>query len=581
MGMPVKTFLEKWDSKKIGLEAHQKALQGESMNYEIELYDRIWTAHVEPFRDEEGSIIGVLGMAYDITERKNQEIALMIEKERLLVTLRSIGDAVITTDNSGKVTLLNPVAEKLTGWSQIDAEGKFLSEVFPVFNELTGAAIEDPVAKVISTGQVVELANHAVLKSKNGVSLSIADSGAPIRNKDGKVLGIVLVFRDVTQEQKIQSELLKKMKLESLGLLAGGIAHDFNNILTAILGNVSLAKTELDPEMPARRYMDETEIATLKARDLSSQLLAFTKGGAPQKTISSFTPQIEDSTRFVLRGSNIRSTFYISDNLWKGAIDPGQITQVVHNLVINAQQAMPGGGEMVIRAGNVMIDEQRAKTLLLHPGPYISITFKDNGKGIPSELMSKVFDPFFTTKEKGSGLGLFMAYSIIKNHNGAIKVESTVGLGTTVTIFLPAVTENIPIEESKKEEIFLGSGRILLMDDENLVTDMASKMLQKLGYEVEIAYRGEEALEKFRAAKESRRPFKAVIMDLTIPGGKGGKQTIQEMLAYDPDTKAVVSSGYSNDPIMAEFLKHGFKGCVAKPYRIQDLSKVLYQVLQS
>jgi CheY-like chemotaxis protein/two-component sensor histidine kinase len=322
-------------------------------------------------------------------------------------------------------------------------------------------------------------------------------------------------------------------------------------------------------------------MATLKARDLSSQLLSFTKGGASHKTIASIARLIEDSTRFVLRGSNIRSTFYLPDNLWLAEIDPGQITQVVNNLVINAQQAMPGGGEIVISIGNVMIGEQRAKTLILNPGPYVSLTIKDNGKGIPSDLMNKIFDPFFTTKEKGSGLGLFMVYSIVKNHDGGITIESKVGLGTTVTIYLPAVTDKKAMEENQKEEIFPGSGRILVMDDEELVTNMASKMLQKLGYEVDIVSHGEDALEKYREAKENDNPFKAVIMDLTIPGGKGGKQTIQEILAYDPETKAIVSSGYSNDPIMAEFQKYGFKGCVAKPYRIQDLSKVLYQVLQS
>jgi CheY-like chemotaxis protein len=195
--------------------------------------------------------------------------------------------------------------------------------------------------------------------------------------------------------------------------------------------------------------------------------------------------------------------------------------------------------------------------------------------------MNKIFDPFFTTKEKGSGLGLFMAYSIIKNHDGAITVESKVGLGTTVTIYFPAVTDNISIEENQKEEIFFGTGKILLMDDEDLVTNMASKMLQKLGYEVEIAYSGEEALERYREAKRNHLPFRAVIMDLTIPGGKGGQQTIKEILAYDPDAKVIVSSGYSNDPIMAEFKKYGFQGCVVKPYRIQDLSKALYQVLRS
>lgn len=581
VGISLWDFFQTRDPENPSIAAHLHALRGNSSSYDTEWAARVYQAHVEPFFDQNKNIIGTIGVASDITEIKRATDALAEEKERLNVTLRSIGDGVITTDALGKVILINPVAESLIGWTQQEVFERPLSDVFHIINEKTRVQSENPVTQVLARGEIVTLANHTILISKNGRERNIADSGAPIRDKNGDLIGVVLVFRDVTQEHQIQSELLKKMKLESLGLLAGGIAHDFNNILTAILGNVSLAKMELDSESPARRYLDGTEIATLKARDLSSQLLSFTKGGAPLKTISPFTRLVEDSTRFILRGSNILSTFYIPDNLWMGDYDPGQITQVVHNLVINAQQAMPGGGEIVISAGNVVIDEKRSKTLILNPGPYVFLTFKDTGKGIPSDLLNKVFDPFFTTKEKGSGLGLFMAYSIIKNHGGAITVESKVGLGTTVTIYLPAVTDSSPLKETRKEAIFLGSGRILLMDDEELITNMATKMLQKLGYEIEVASRGEEALEKYRKAKENDLPFKAVIMDLTIPGGKGGKETIQEMLAYDPGVKAIVSSGYSNDPIMADFKKYGFKGCIAKPYRIEDFSKILYQVLQT
>ncbi|MBI1823440.1 MAG: PAS domain S-box protein [Nitrospirae bacterium] len=384
LGRSIPTLLEKSPLKELIVQKHQDALKGESGHYEFLFGARFWTAHVEPFRDRNGLITGVLGIAYDITEKKSQESKLIAEKERLLVTLGSIGDAVITTDKEGRVTLMNPVAQDLSGWSQAEAEGKFLPEVFQIYNELTGSALENPVSKVISTGRTVAIANHTILKSRDGTVRAIADSGAPIQDSQGNILGVVLVFRDVTQQMKIQNELLKKMKLDSLGLLAGGIAHDFNNILTAILGNISLAKTELDPGLTAIRYLNETETATLKARDLSSQLLAFTKGGAPQKKVTSIARLVEESTRFVLRGSNIKSVFYFPDNLWLGEFDPGQIAQVVHNLVINSKQAMSDGGEIIISAANTNIEEPRATALILDVGPYVAITFKDNGKGIPS-----------------------------------------------------------------------------------------------------------------------------------------------------------------------------------------------------
>lgn len=487
----------------------------------------------------------------------------------------------ITTNSQGNVVLINPVAEKLTGWRQNEAEGNPLSLIFKIFNEITGQPIEDPVRKVIITGQVVALANHTYLKSKEGNKIPIADSGAPIRDKEGNIIGVVLVFRDMTHEYKMQNEILRQMKLESLGLLAGGIAHDFNNILTAILGNVSLARIELDSKVTVNRYLDETEKATLKAKELASQLLTFSKGGIPQKKILSIKPLIEESTRFALRGSNIVPLFHFPDTLWRVMVDPGQITQVVHNLIINAQHAMPKGGEIVITAQNETLDEQGAKTLVVTEGSFVSICFKDNGAGIPKEIKNKIFDPFFTTKEKGSGLGLFSVFSILKNHDGAVTFESRVGLGTTFCIYLPAVLENLHEEEIKENIVFYGTGRILMMDDDELIRNMAVAMLGKLGYEVEVVRTGEEALDMYRKGKETNKPFRAVIMELTIPGGKGGKATIKELLTIDPDAVAIVSSGYSNDPVMANYLEHGFKGRVVKPYRIEDLSETLSKIINN
>ena len=534
-----------------------------------------------PLEDERGNRRGILASYYDITDKKRQEAEISAERERLLVTLWSIGDAVVTTDQDGKVTLINPVAQELTGWNHLEAVGRRLSEVFDVYNELTGQPIDDPVTKVISTGQIITLANHTVLKSRLGRTRPIADSGAPIRNREGEIIGVVLVFRDVTLEQQMRDEVLKKLKLDSLGLLAGGIAHDFNNILAAILGNISLAKIDLGTESPSIRYLTETEQATLRARDLASQLLAFSKGGAPQKRLLSIRNLIVDSSRFALRGSNIKFNFYFPENLWPVEIDSSQITQVVHNIVINARQAMPGGGEIFISGNNMELNSQMAKHLMLPAGRYITLSFKDLGPGISPDIINKIFDPFFTTKRSGSGLGLFSSYTIAKNHDGTLTVDSKVNYGSNFTLYLPASPEKSLSEESSRDTIIYGTGRILLMDDDQMVRTMTAELLKKLGYEVETANKGEEVLEKYQKATEEKRPYEIVIMDLTVPGGKGGKDTLDELLILDPNVKAVVSSGYSNDPIMAEFEAHGFKGCVAKPYRIEDLSRVISRIMGS
>ncbi len=514
----------------------------------------------------------------DISDRRRTEKALREEHEELRVTLRSIGDGVITSDSAGKVKSMNRVAEKLTGWSEAEAVGKPLEEVFQIFNEKTGKPVENPVQKVLESGEIVRLAKYTVLKSKDGTERSIADSGAPIRSQDGKTFGVVLVFRDVTGEKKMQEELLKAMKLESIGLLAGGIAHDFNNILTAILGNVALAKQETDPQSAYQR-LTETERAVKRAKDLAFQLLTFSKGGAPRKQVLSIVELVKESTQFALRGSPVRPEFYFAHDLWSVEVDEGQMTQVVHNLVINAHQAMPHGGVILINTENKTLEEQEAKKLMIPPGPYILLSFKDTGKGIPKEALNKIFDPFFTTKEKGSGLGLFSTYSIVKNHDGMVTVSSELGAGTTFFIYLPAVVEAITGIQEKGKEIVPGSGRILVLDDDEMVRNTTGSLLKHLGYEVDYAATGEEATEKYKQAKEADHGFGAVIVDLTLPGGMGGKETMEKLIEYDPRVQAIIASGYSNDPTIANYHDFGFKDYLAKPYQIGLLSRVLHRVL--
>jgi PAS domain S-box-containing protein len=509
--------------------------------------------------------------------RHKMEKRLKEREEWLSIILKSIGDAVIATDDKGVITFMNPVAQDLTGWKEEEAIGKPLAEVFYIINEKTRKRCENPVEKVIETGGVVGLANHTVLISRDGTERILADSGAPIRDREGKIIGVVLVFRDITEKQKMEEELQKVEKLESIGLLAGGIAHDFNNLLMAILGNITLAKMYARPEDKVLERLEEAEKAGLRAKELTQQLLTFSKGGAPAKKTALIQELIKDSASFALRGSNVRCEFFFPDGLWPAEVDEGQISQVINNLIINAAQAMPEGGVIKVRAENLTVKPEHS--LPLKEEKYVKITIEDQGTGISKEHLPKIFDPYFTTKQKGSGLGLATTYSIIKRHDGYITVESELGKGTSFYIYLPASEKEVPKRKAEEEEILPGKGKVLLMDDEEAVRKVAGKMLKSLGYEVEFAEEGGQAIELYKEARESGKPFDLVILDLTVPGGMGGKETIKKLLEIDPKVKAIVSSGYSNDPIMADFKKYGFRGVIAKPYKVRELSEELHRVM--
>jgi PAS domain S-box-containing protein len=509
-------------------------------------------------------------------ERQRTETLLETEKERLAVTLQSIGDGVITTDTDGRIVLMNRVAQNLTGWNEQAAFGKPLPEVFRIIHEKTREPSDNPVEKTLKTGDIVELANHTVLIAKDGAERIIADSGAPIRDKSNRLLGVVLVFRDVTEKQHLEDELIKSQKLESIGVLAGGIAHDFNNILTAILGNVALAKTHTQSGDKIHDLLSEAEKAFWRARDLTQQLLTFAKGGAPVKKAAALNDIIQDTTHFVLAGANVRAEFNLPPDLWSVEYDGGQISQVINNLVMNAVQAMPEGGVIRIDAENVVLLNA---IVPLPPGRYVKLSFKDQGVGIAPQHLAKVFDPYFTTKQKGSGLGLATTYSIIKRHGGYIAVESEVGIGSTFMVYLPASKEQLAGEDRKMEQTITGAGKILLMDDEEILRKVAAALLTRLGYDVRLARDGKEALELYRKEMQTEKPFAAVILDLTVPGSMGGEECLRRLKEIDPAVKAIVSSGYSNDPIMARFREYGFRGVVAKPYQLPELSQTLAKVV--
>jgi PAS domain S-box-containing protein len=520
-----------------------------------------------------------LQIATDISERKLAEIGLAEETERLAVTLRSIGDGVITTDTGGRVVLINQVAEGLTGWSSDEATGRPLVEVFSIIHEVTRKPCENPVEKVLAAGKIVEMANHTVLIAKNGQERSIADSGAPIKDKDGRILGVVLVFRDITAELRTEQELAKVKKMESIGVLAGGLAHDFNNILAAILGNIELSLLDAGLPLKTRQTLQEAVKATQRARGLTSQLLTFAKGGDPIKESASLVEVIRDSADFVLRGSKSACRYLFADDLWLVDIDRGQISQVVQNLILNASQAMPVGGVIEVSCEN-LASEDSASVGLPKKGDYVMMKIKDNGIGIPEDLLDKIFDPYFSTKQQGSGLGLAISHSIVNKHDGHIMVQSTPGIGTVFTVYLPASGQgSVPAAPAEEAAGRTKNARILIMDDEAMIRDVTKALLSKMGHEVLLAEEGAGAVRIYQEAMAGKTPIDLVIMDLTIPGGMGGKEAVQKILALDPLAKVIVSSGYSHDPIMANFNDYGFCSALAKPFAFSELSKIVNQFL--
>jgi PAS domain S-box-containing protein len=397
-----------------------------------------------------------------------------------------------------------------------------------------------------------------------------------VKDAQGRTVRTYGVNQDITERKRMEEELLRAQKLESVGVLAGGIAHDFNNILATILGNVSLARMKVDPEDELFDLLREAETASTRAQTLTKQLLTFAKGGAPVKETTSIKDILKESSLFVLRGSKCGCEFSIAEDLWPAEVDVGQISQVINNIVINANQAMPKGGIIQVAAENLIIKDRHG--LPLKQGKYIRISIKDQGVGITKEHLANIFDPYFTTKQEGSGLGLATSYSIIKNHDGHITVESQLGVGTTFHIYLPASDKAVPEKEEVK--LIKGQGRILVMDDEASLRKMLGRMLKNLDYESEYAKDGAEAIRMYKDAQEAEKPYDAVILDLTIPGGMGGKDTVKKLLEINPEVKAIVYSGYADDPVLANFQEYGFKGMMPKPFESRSLGKVLHEVLK-
>ena len=555
---------------------------------EIEYYHKngstLWFENIiSGLRDKNGILCGFHGVARDIAERKQTEEMLRESEEKYRSMIEHSNDMIWTLDQAGNFTFFNEQTEKVAGLKMKDWIGKsfvplILDEDLPMITEV--------FQKSLNGGF---LQYELRFKDQNKNILTIAVNTAPIL-KNGEINGIVSFGRDITEQKRLQEEVLKARKLESLGTLAGGIAHDLNNLLFAVMGNISLAEYDLKPEIGTSESLKAAEEACIKAKELSARLITFSKGGDPVKKMMSIDILLKDIVMSALSGSNIKPEMSISDDIRQVNIDEGQVKQVVRNIVANAKEAMNDNGQLTVSCENVDIAEEGYLTL--SQGEYIKISFADQGSGISKENLGKIFDPYFSTKDmgadKGQGLGLTVSYSIIKKHGGLINVESKPGTGSIFSVYLPTASakesdlqkpEEQPAAQKPVKKPATDTGKILLMDDEEAIRTFLGQALTRSGYDVETCIEGKEAVEIYKKAMESKDPFDVAILDLTSKVGMGGQETMRRLIEIDPDVKGIVITGYSNDPAVANFKAYGFSGSLTKPATSDELSKVINEVV--
>ncbi len=521
--------------------------------------------------------VRTVGAVLDITARKEAEEKVRQSEEFIRGILDTVDEGFIVVDRDYRILTANRAYCAQVALPVDVVIGKHCFELShrvsrPCYEE----GEECAVRQVFVTGRP-----HAALHKHpdpEGHTLFVETKAFPIKDASGAVTSVIETINNITERHLLEEERLKTQKLESIGVLAGGIAHDFNNLLQGIFGYMSMAKLTLDQREKSLAMLEQAEKALHQSVNLTSQLLTFSKGGKPVKNVIDLRPVIENAATFALSGSRSDFRVDIDPGLWHADADGGQVGQVIQNIVLNADQAMPRGGRVAISARNLPASETESHAGL-ERRDYVVIGIEDQGVGIQEAHLDKIFDPYFTTKEKGSGLGLATSYSIIRNHGGRIEVRSVVGKGSTFHIYLPATRTAAPLPAERPQPASTRKARVLVMDDELIIRKVAQELLGSLGHDVAVAENGDAAVEQYRRAIAEGRPFDVVILDLTVRGGKGGAETMRELLAIDPGVKAVVSSGYSDDQVIATFRQHGFCFFLKKPYDIQELGRVLNDVM--
>ncbi len=507
----------------------------------------------------------LLIISRDITERREGERALRNEKERLDVTLNNISEGVIVTDMEGRTILANNSAANMLNLERKGMVGLKLGDIYHLEGSASGEDAVSAIVKALKNGSAST--SYRVKLRSDQQYLLINESASPIFEGE-KMVGAVLAFHDVTAEKNLEEEISKAARLRTIGALAGGIAHDFNNVLTIIMGNIELTRKSIGSETEPEKWLDDISRALERAKELSNQLLTFSKGGAPVKRDIALAEVINDAVSELSIDRTVRVDLNLSKDLGKINVDERQMKQALMHVLKNAHEAMPEGGVLGVSAVRSLIHERNP---FLSPGEYVHIQIRDTGYGIPSTEMDHIFEPYFTTKQDHAGMGLAVAYSIVKAHGGHISIDSDVERGTMVHIHLPSMKPDKPSDKmAKKPAVRKNQLKILVMDDEQMIRELATEMLDVLGHKPKSVYGGEEALQQYAGAMASGDPYDLVIMDLTIPNGMGGKEAIVEILKIDPNARVIVSSGYSNDPVMSDFRKFGFSYVMPKPYKMKD-----------
>ena len=524
----------------------------------------------------------ILSATVDITDRKLAVSALQASEENLRVTLNSIGDAVITTDMKGRVTRMNPVARQLTGWSTEEAQGQPLNAVFHIVSALTREPVQSPFQEILATGQVVGLANHTLLISRNGDQYHIADSGAPIRNDNGKMIGVVLVFRDITGEYQLQEQLRQSQKMEAIGVLAGGIAHDFNNILSALMGFTDLAKLQAGDNEKLKRYLNSVSSASFRARDLVQHILTFSRKADIKKHFVYLIPILKETLKFIRASlpANIEIRQQINVKSAQVFGDATQLHQVMMNLFTNAAYAMKAhGGQLDVTLDSVVLDKTDTHHFeKIKPGRYFHLTISDTGCGIPKGVMDRIFEPFFTTKRRkeGTGMGLSTVYGILQEMGGAISVDSEDGIGTTFKVLIPEKKKKSRIQNEVEYQLLRGEGQILIVDDELPILEATQEILGGLGYTVTATLSSHDALKKI---EENPKQFDLVLTDMTMPE-MNGLNLSRAIQSVNPEIPIVLCTGFGQGITNEIFESAGIVELIMKPLIASELSLAIHNALK-
>lgn len=538
--------------------------------------DDIWIETIiMPIIDEEGILIGTAGIGREMTDRKKAENELRAQRDHTEQIIHNSPAIICSTDAHGITTLVNPAGEEITGYTHEELVGKsWWKTCYPdMTNDQFGEFIEQ-----LKTGPI---RNYEMeLTAKNGKKRIILWNYTLKYSSSNTIQEIIGFGNDITERREIEEELMRGRKLDSLAVLAGGIAHDFNNALTSVLGYISLSKLDMKPET-----LSKAEAGALRAKTLSEKLLTFSRGGAPIIRDASITDVVNDAIHAISRFENVTVECTMPETLSAACIDKGQMRQVIVNILTNAVEAMPDGGKISVSAVEILLMDGEFPEL--SEGAYIKLSIADQGTGIAEENLPKIFDPFFTTKQNASGLGLSSSYSIIKKHHGLLTVKSTFSIGTIADIYIPCAVRSAqepetPVAVEVTQPKTTGKQKhILVMDDEAMIRELLKQALEHLGYNVEVASDGKEAVESYKKSYSTENPFDAVIMDLTVPGGMGGKDAFAEILKFDPTVTGIVASGYSKDPVMSNYHDYGFKAVIPKPFKINDLQDVVSLLVNS